>query len=129
MVVYQSMEIKEKIIDKVFEVSMLFDFYGELLTGRQKSVMEYYYNDNFSFAEIAETLGISRQAVYDALHKAENSLGNYEVKLGLVRKFRNTMAEINAAKSEIDSIIAVNDDEQLMRQLISVKKILDRLEE
>ncbi|MGP1441188.1 MAG: YlxM family DNA-binding protein [Anaerovoracaceae bacterium] len=123
------MEIKEKIIDKVFEVSMLFDFYGELLTGRQKSVMEYYYNDNFSFAEIAETLRISRQAVYDALHKAENSLGNYEVKLGLVRKFRNTMAEINAAKSEIDSIIAANDDEQLMRQLISVKKILDRLEE
>lgn len=108
---------------------MLFDFYGELLTGRQKSVMEYYYNDNFSFAEIAETLGISRQAVYDALHKAENSLGNYEVKLGLVRKFRNTMAEINAAKFEIDSIIAANDDEQLMRQLISVKKILDRLEE
>ena len=48
----------------------------------------------------------------------------------MVEKFRNTMAEIAAAKSEIDSVISANDeDDQLMKQLISVKKILSRLEE
>ena len=109
---------------------MLFDFYGELLTGRQKNVMEYYYNDNFSFSEIAEALCVSRQAVYDALHKAEKSLRNYENKLGLMQKLEKNMSDIKEAEAAVDAIIGeYSDDEKLVSKLISVKEILNKMEE
>lgn len=69
-------------------VSLLYDFYGALLTERQRSLIERYYNDDFSLREIGEELGISRQAVYESLKRAERGLAVFEKKLGLVKKFR-----------------------------------------
>ena len=68
--------------DDVTRQSLLYDFYGELLTQRQKEVMELYNEENLSLAEIAEEFGISRQGVHDALHKAQKALEEYERKLG-----------------------------------------------
>jgi len=69
-------------------VTLLYDFYGELLTERQRNLIERYYNDDFSLREIGEELGISRQAVYESLKRAEEALEVFEKKLGLVERFQ-----------------------------------------
>ena len=74
-------------MDKLLEITLLYDFYGELLTDKQKSVMELYYLDDFSLHEIAAEHGITRQAVLDMLKRTEKLLGQYEQKLGLVAKY------------------------------------------
>ena len=60
--------------DAVTKQSLLYDFYGQLLTKRQREVMELYNEENLSLGEIAEEFGISRQGVHDALHKAQKAL-------------------------------------------------------
>ena len=62
----------------IVEASLLFDFYGQLLSERQRQVMELYYEENLSLGEIAEEFNISRQGVYDALKTAQKSLEHYE---------------------------------------------------
>ena len=93
--------------DDVTRQSLLYDFYGELLTERQKEVMELYNEENLSLAEIAEEFGISRQGVHDALHKAQKALEEYERKLGLVERFSATREAIDNISAEIDGAISM----------------------
>ncbi len=60
--------------NQVYRMSMLFDFYGELLTDRQREFFDLYYNDDLSLAEIAENAGISRQGVRDIIVRAEGAM-------------------------------------------------------
>ena len=71
-----------------YEVSMLLDFYGQLLTARQYEILDLYYNDDYSLGEIAEELGISRQGVHDSIRKGRTALETYEARLGLATRFR-----------------------------------------
>ena len=91
--------------DDITRQSLLYDFYGELLTERQKEVMELYNEENLSLAEIAEEFGISRQGVHDALHKAQKALEDYEQKLGLVERFSVAREAIGNISAELDSTI------------------------
>lgn len=75
---------------KDLEIGFLLDFYGEVLSDRKRTVLDYYYNDDLSLAEIAEEIGISRQGVRDLIKKAEEELRFFEEKLGLAERFRNT---------------------------------------
>lgn len=72
---------------KNLEISYLLDFYGECLTEKQRSFLDYYYNDDLSLSEISENEGITRQGVRDAIKRAENILFNMESKLGLAKRF------------------------------------------
>ena len=85
-------------MDKLNKTSLLIDFYGDLLTDKQKSVMILHYEQDMSFGEISENLNISRQAVYDTLKRSEKLLDNYESKLGLVEKFEAQKAKLNELK-------------------------------
>ncbi len=67
--------------------SMLLDFYGELLTERQRSCYDLHVNEDLSLSEIAEQSGISRQGVWDNIRRAEQTLREIEEKTGLVRRF------------------------------------------
>ena len=69
------------------EISLLYDFYGELLQASQQRVVELYVNEDLSLAETAELLGISRQGVRDSLSRAKNKLSDDEEKLGLYRAY------------------------------------------
>lgn len=111
------------------EISMLYDFYGELLTKRQKDVLQYYYGDDYTLGEIAESAGISRQAVYDTVRKAEKSLRSYESRLGLVERFRRTEEETGRASVMLDEMISNTDDAALAEKLTAVRKIIDGLDE
>ena len=73
--------------------SMLLDFYGELLSERKRSVMEMYFNEDLSLAEVAELIGISRQGVRDIIKKSEDDLRFYEEKLGLAIKLQKVEAK------------------------------------
>lgn len=121
-------------IDEITRQSLLYDFYGALLTKRQKEVMELYHEENLSLAEIADDFGISRQGVYDALRKAEYSLESYEKKLGLVARFAKTTEVISDIDSMIDKLIeehSVNDaqsDTATVEELKRIKEVIDRLE-
>ena len=75
--------------EKNLNLGYLLDFYGELLSERKRSVMDMYYNEDFSLAEIAAEIGISRQGARDIIKKSEEELLFYEEKLGLARKFKS----------------------------------------
>lgn len=84
-------------MDKIYEQTMLFDFYGELLTEHQRSVYEDAVYRDMSLGEIAEERGISRQGVHDLLKRCDRILQEYESKLHLVERFaraKKTVAEI-----------------------------------
>ena len=71
-----------------FEISVLYDFYGPLLSEKQQRIADLYHNENCSLTEIAEIEGISKQAVSECLKRAEKALVNYEDKLGLVARWK-----------------------------------------
>ena len=75
---------------KPLEMSLLFDFYGETLTEKQRELFDLYYNEDLSLAEIAEHAGITRQGVRDSIKRAEHVLGEMESKLGLVARYGDT---------------------------------------
>lgn len=84
-------------IEKVSWMNLLYDFYGQLLTERQRSFLELYYGQDLSLGEIAVEFGVSRQAVYDTLKRTGKSLEGYEARLGLVQKYvreRHKLAEV-----------------------------------
>jgi len=68
------------------DISLLLDFYGEILTFRQREMLELYYDQDMSLAEISEHAGITRQGVLDAIRRAEKQLFEIEEKLGLVAR-------------------------------------------
>ena len=71
---------------EALEMTLLFDYYGELLTEKQRACVDMRSNQDLSLGEIAQELGISRQGVYDNLSRAEALLRNMEEKTGFVRR-------------------------------------------
>jgi len=76
-------------LEDTFEISILYDFYGPLLSEKQQKIVDLYHNENCSLTEIAEMTGVSKQAVSEALKRAEKSLIGYENKLNLVSRWKN----------------------------------------
>ena len=83
--------------EKNLEIGYLLDFYGDILPERKRDILDLYYNDDLSLAEIAEQLGITRQAVRDSIKKTETELFFYEEKLGLRRRFTEAQDRAEAA--------------------------------
>ena len=83
-------------MERIVENTLLYDFYGELLTEHQKQIYELYLDD-YSLSEIAAEAGTSRQAVHDLIRRCNKILEGYEEKLGLVSKF-------NSARDKVDEI-------------------------
>jgi len=102
-----------------FEISMLIDYYGTLLTEKQFNVMTLYYNEDLSLAEIAEINKTSRQAIYDLIKRCCKQLHSYDEKLKLSKKIdkryrikEELMAELNK-NSNLDEDIKKYIDEKL----------------
>ena len=86
------------------EMTLLFDYYGELLTQRQRMCFDLYHNQDLSLTEIAQELNVSRQGVYDNLSRAEASLRNMEEKTGCVRRNlqnRRVLRDIQEAAEQL----------------------------
>ncbi len=116
--------------DKITEVSLLYDFYGQLLSKRQQEVMSLYYEENLSLSEIAEEFSISRQGVHDALKNAEKSLHQYEAKLGLVSRFEKSRSAVEMIDRQIEAVIDKNrDNSDLVSSLAKIRSVIDEMEQ
>lgn len=116
--------------DKITEVSLLYDFYGQLLSKRQQEVMSLYYEENLSLSEIAEEFSISRQGVHDALKNAEKSLHQYEAKLGLVSRFEKSRRAVEMIDRQIEAVIDKNrDNSDLVSSLAEIRSVIDEMEQ
>lgn len=90
-------------MNRLYEQTMLFDFYGELLTAHQRRIYEDAVYNDLSLGEIAEEKGISRQGVHDILRRCDRILQDYEDRLHLVERFtrtRNIAREIRRLAGE-----------------------------
>lgn len=83
------------------ETGWLFDFYGPLLTARQRSLLSLYCDEDLSLSEIAVREGISRQGVHDAVHRAQRQLEAYETQLGLLGRYRRLTQGLHDALSAL----------------------------
>jgi predicted DNA-binding protein YlxM (UPF0122 family) len=89
-------------------MAMLLDFYGSLLTERQAEVLDMYYNEDFSLAEVGESLSVSRQAAHDIVRRASAQLAGFESKLGLARAHAENARRaerVLAAAAELGALI------------------------
>ena len=84
---------------QAYRMAMLFDFYGDMLTDRQKEFYDLYYNEDLSLGEIAENYNITRQGVRDSIKRAEGTLLEMEQRLGLARKFREYQEKLEQITS------------------------------
>ena len=91
--------------NQAYRMAMLFDFYGDLLTERQREFYEFYYNEDLSLAEIAENYGISRQGVRDVIVRAEASMTEIEDKTHIIRRFQQSRAAIAAIDQAADRLL------------------------
>ena len=80
------------------ELSVLFDYYGPLLSDKQHDCYDLYYNEDLSLTEIAELKGISRQGAWDTIRHAEARLKEIEAKTGLVSKIRELESALKSSK-------------------------------
>ncbi len=109
-------------LEKKLNMCMLADFYGNLLTNKQKTIFSCYWEQDLSLFEIAVELGISRQAVRDSLVKAEGMLADAESKCGFIAKFNQTKADL---QNVIEKLNLNNQTEkQIAEELKSIIKKL-----
>lgn len=114
--------------NKIAEASLLFDFYGQLLTKKQQQVMRLYHEENYSLSEIGDEFSISRQGVHDTLKKAENALTEYEKKLGLVNKLESSQKVIAKIEETINQMVEENNgDKEICGKLTHIKYVIETL--
>ena len=111
-------------IDKLDEIvlqSILYDFYGELLSDHKKQIFEDYVLNDLSLSEIATEQGISRQGVYDIVKRCTLELKGYEAKLSLMRKFQTIEDKITTIKDIVANTTTTGD----MAQIVKIATLAD----
>ena len=78
-------------MDDVLELTLLYDFYGELLTKKQRQIFEQYYMNDYSLNEVAQNCAVSRQAVSELLARVKRKLRDYEKKVGYMAFYKKTI--------------------------------------
>ena len=110
--------------NKPLEMCLLFDFYGEMLTEKQKETFDLYYNEDLSLAEISEHVGITRQGVRDIIVRAEHALRDMEQRLGLVARYGKIDPLVGSMLEDVHRLRLINSN-QLHNPEIS--RVLARL--
>ena len=118
---------------KNLEISILLDFYGEMLTEKQRDFLDYYYNEDLSLSEIAQNEGITRQGVRDAIKRAEAQMLDMESKLGLCAKWIELKKGLDEIKACANNIYEYNLNHSLSREIndnvVRIKSLTDYLGE
>ena len=114
-------------MDDILQLTLLYDFYGELLTEKQKQVYEMHYQNDLSLSEIGEELSISRQAVRDQLKRTEKILSDYEEKLGLIFRFQAQQKAVREMKELMERLEQKPADEETAKAIAKMKHIADEI--
>jgi len=113
--------------DKTLMMTMLLDFYGELLTPRQRSCFSMHYNEDLSLAEIAEIMDISRQGARDLIVRAEATLTATEEKIGIIKRFSEQKTVLDKMEAELNELLDLTQNkarvitEKLLAELESIR--------
>ena len=119
-------------MSKDLNVTLLFDFYRNMLTEKQVDVIDLYYNEDLSLAEISEHLGITRQGVRDNIKRAEAIMKETEENLGLVNRYisiKNIALQIGKEVEEIEKIEQASGVPWIAPRLAKIKSLLSQIEE
>ena len=116
-------------MERLVRTGLLYDFYGGLLTEKQQRVMELYFLENWSLAEIAAIEGVSRQAVHDLLHRSEKTIEGFEAKLGLLERYSQQQAILATIRDRLQQVLnkTAEPNEFLYRELSQIKEQILRL--
>ena len=114
-------------MDKKLEISLLFDFYGVMLTDTQQQAVNLYYNDDLSLKETADILSMSRQGVRDALNRAQNILYDYEEKLRLCERFTSNKLEFEKILDASGKIENLTDNGEIIALTQEIKQTAQKL--
>ena len=90
---------------KDLEMGYLLDFYGEVLTEKQREMLRQYYNDDLSLSEIGENFGITRQGARDAIKHGENALKELEEKVGFAARYRRVQQKLEELEQLVMSMV------------------------
>ena len=98
--------------------TMLFDFYGELLTEKQREYYDLHYNQDLSLSEIASELGITRQGVHDSLSRAETALGEFERVTGCIARDRRTAKALEAIAGACERLQSIPEAREAAQNIL-----------
>ena len=101
------------------EMTLLLDYYGELLTEKQKTCFDLYYNQDLSLGEIAEEAGISRQGVHDSLARAEALLLDFEQKLGCLARENRQQQALQTICRAAEDLMALPQARELAQTILT----------
>jgi len=113
-------------MDERLYSTLLYDFYGGLLTDKQKEMFESYYLNDLSLREIGEPFGITRQAVSDLLKRTKNLLAEYEARLGLVARHKALSASVEALEERLGTLRKSHPDgnwDEVLRNIEEIKEL------
>ena len=116
--------------NQAYRMAMLFDFYGDVLTERQKEFYDLYYNEDLSLGEIAEHYHITRQGVRDVVVRAEAVLTDLEDKTGLIKRFHVMHEQLQQIRTDAQRLVDITNQmeseelELLSRRILSTSDIL-----
>ena len=116
-------------MEKNIEISLLLDFYGELLKPSVRETIDLYYNDDLSLSEVAAQCGITRQGVRDSVKRGEAQLFAYEEKLGLMRRFRELEDGLDEISALAEKIAAGSSDEKTALLASQITALAGKLKE
>ena len=117
--------------NQAYRMALLYDFYGDVLTDRQKEFYDLYYNEDLSLSEIAENYGISRQGVRDVIVRAEGTLSELEEKTGIIHRFHTMQDQLTAVQHAIETIRKCNagESDTIEELCIQASDTLDTLKQ
>ena len=110
---------------KDMRISLLLDFYGDILSDRRRELITLYYDEDFSLSEIAEHTGISRQGVRDSIKKSEQELLHWEEKLALASRFERLQGQIGEISETLRTL--AKDHADLQEPLSEIAQKLNDL--
>ena len=116
--------------NQTYRMTMLFDFYGDVLTDRQKEFYDLYYNEDLSLGEIAENYGITRQGVRDVIVRAEAVLTELEDKTKLIKRFHTMRAQLEQVYKDAGRMVELTsrmDNDELEMLALRIRDAADTL--
>ena len=111
---------RDKDLNKKFDYGLLNSYYGALLTARQRSMLSLYCDEDFTLAEVADQLNVSRQCVSDTLQRAYERLDELEALLGLIRRFDNLQTSMSVCRALILQAVSSGENRDCLNQAIKV---------
>ena len=114
-------------MEEIVELSLLFDFYGEMLGDHKKQIFEDYVLNDLSLAEIADEEGISRQGVHDIVKRCTKQLKEYEAALHLEEKFQNMKKKLTYVSELLTIEVKINSNQNLEKAKSILTEVMTEL--